>query len=1119
MKKNRLIRFPGLLKRYKKNLMIMKWCIAFICLFTLNLSANVYSQKNIVSLDLSDVSVEQFVKAVKQQTSLKFMYNSSLIRQAGKISVKVENKELKDVLSMVLGKVNLEYEFFNNVILIRQKGEGKSEQQKKKVVNGTVKDEHGVTLPGVSVLIKGESVGVATDINGKYSITIPENKKEVVFAFSFVGMVPVEVRYTGQDSINVVLKEDVEKIDEVVVNGYFTRKKESYTGVSTTFSGNDLRKVSTGNILNTLSMLDPSFTKVVNNEMGSDPNTIPNFEIRGSSSLKADFDGNPNMPTFIMDGFEVSAEKVFDLDPTRVRFITILKDAAATAIYGSRAANGVVVIETEAPKPGKLQLSYNGSMNFEVADLSDYNLMNAEEKLEYEVRAGLYDKEDRPDWTDDTFDAYNQKLKLVKQGNDVDWLAIPVRELGVGHKHSIIAEGGNESFRYALDLSYSNKIGVMKGSKRETYGGGIRLQYNLKKLKFTDYASFDHVKSVNSPYGNFSAYQYYNPYYNPYDENGNVKKMLYEYSYYDRGFQTKKMYNELYNAVLPSKDQSTSNRFLNNFAIEYDIIQGLKLKANLSLSVDNGRTDVYKPYENTEFIDKEKKGSYSQGQYEDFSYDVNIILTYFKTFKKHVLNAGFIYNLRETNHDQTDVYALGFPNANMDHISMGAGFKEGDKPGGAYDVTRLVGFVGNLGYTYDERFLLDFSVRSDGSSLYGSNNRWGTFWSLGLGYNLHHEKFMERLTFINLLKIRGSIGTTGGQNFNPYQSMAMYSYNDDRIGAISYSGYIGAILKAFGNKNLRWQKVEKQNVGLDFELFDRRLTGSFNVYNDISKDVLIDVTLAPSLGFSSYKENLGEVKNSGVELTLKGTVIRDREREIYWDIMYNLAHNKNKVTKINQALTAFNDKQDAEVKNKPVIRYKEGLSQNTIWANESLGIDPATGEEIFLDMNGNKVNEWDAANYKPFGSTDPKIYGTIGTMFTYKKWELNAHLYYKYGGYIYNSTLVDKVENVNPNENGDKRILYDRWNKEGDVAKFKKVSDVSVTNPTSRFIEKENYIQLQSLSIGYDFSCDKLREIGIQRLKLSAIGNDIFTSSTVKMERGTSYPFARTFSLSAQLTF
>ena len=170
-------------------------------------------------------------------------------------------------------------------------------------------------------------------------------------------------------------------------------------------------------------------------------------------------------------------------------------------------------------------------------------------------------------------------------------------------------------------------------------------------------------------------------------------------------------------------------------------------------------------------------------------------------------------------------------------------------------------------------------------------------------------------------------------------------------------------------------------------------------------------------------------------------------------------------------------------------------------------------------MNGNKVNEWSTANYKPFGSTDPKVYGTIGTMFVYKKWELNAHLYYKYGGYLYNSTLVDKVENVNPNENGDKRILYDRWNTPGDMAKFKKVSDVSETKPTSRFVEKENYIQLQSLSLGYDFSNDKLRKVGIQRLKVSAIGNDIFKSSTVKMERGTSYPYARTFSLSAQITF
>ena len=273
--------------------------------------------------------------------------------------------------------------------------------------------------------------------------------------------------------------------------------------------------------------------------------------------------------------------------------------------------------------------------------------------------------------------------------------------------------------------------------------------------------------------------------------------------------------------------------------------------------------------------------------------------------------------------------------------------------------------------------------------------------------------------------------------------------------------------------------MKNVNIGLDFELLKSRITGSFNLYQDISKDVLVDVSIAPSLGFDSYKDNLGEVENSGIELSLKGTLINDYEQNIKWDVLFNLAHNKNKVTKINKALTAFNEQQDSKVKNKPTIRYQEGLSQNTIWVNESLGIDPATGEEIFLDKDNNKVNKWSAANYKPWGSTNPKIYGTIGTMFIWKNWELNAYLYYKYGGYLYNQTLVDKVENVNPNENGDERILYDRWNKPGDIAKFKKVSDVSVTNPTSRFVEKENYIQLQSISLSYDFYGERLKKWGV----------------------------------------
>ena len=1114
-------------KRMKMNLCYRERCrkMAICCsqllllllVFNLNLSAKVSTQHQRLSLDVKNVTFEEFITVVKKHCDVGFIYDYNGLKNIRNITLRADDEELTSVLRRALDGTGYYAEIERNTIIVRKYPVPQTVKQGGKVV-GEVLDEDGYPLPGVTIVIKGTGIGTVTNEKGRFEMELSEPVGKTL-VFTFVGMEVQEVKLKNTEPLKIILKTKVAEMDEVVVNGYFARKKESYTGVAKTFSGEELRSISTGNVLNSLTILDPSFAKVANNEMGSDPNTIGNFEIRGSGSLKTEYGGNPNMPTFIVDGFEVSAQKVFDLDPNRIQFITILKDAAATAIYGSRAANGVVVIETKLPKTGQLQLAYYGSVNFELADLSDYNLMNAAEKLEYEVRSGLYPKEARPEWTDDKLLEYNEKLKLVKAGNDVDWLSIPVRELGIGHKHSVMAEGGTGTFRYALDLFYSNKIGVMKGSKRDNYGGGVRLQYNLKKLKFINYTSFDHLKSVNSPYGSFSSYLCYNPYYNPYDEDGNVKKVLYQYTYYDYGFHTRTMYNELYNATLPSKNQTTGNHFLNNFSIEYDIIQGLKLKANLSIGVDNSKTDAYTSYENTAFIKKEKKGSYSQTLANDFSYDINVILSYFKSYRKHFLNAGLVYNLRESNSDATSIYAIGFPNANMDHVSMGAGYSEGAKPGGSYDITRLIGFVGNLNYTYDNRFLLDFSIRSDGSSLYGSHNRWGTFWSAGIGYNLHNEKFLQNSYVINQLKLRVSVGTTGGQNFNPYQSMAMYSYNDGRINTISYSGYIGAILKAFGNKNLKWQKVEKQNVGIDFEFLDRKLTGSFNLYSDISKDVLIDVTIAPSLGFDSYKENLGKVKNSGVELSLKGTLVRNTEKRINWDLIFNLAHNKNKVVKISNALTAFNDRQDAAVKNKPTIRYQEGLPQNTIWANESLGIDPATGEEIFLDMEGNKVNEWSSANYKPFGTTDPKIFGTIGTLFMFRNWELNAYLYYKYGGYIYNSTLVDKVENVNPNENGDKRILYDRWNKPGDIAKFKKVSDISETKPTSRFIEKENYIQLQSLSLSYDFSGDKLRSWGIQRLKLSAIGNDIFTASTVRMERGISYPFARTFSLSAQITF
>lgn len=417
MKKNKLLRYlsdkvPG--KFMKKMKITLLLCL--LCVLQLN-AAQLLSAQAKVTLDMQNVPLENLFIELKKQTGSVFVFGDSEVDKHQLVSVIAENKELKDVLNDLLPQIELGYKIMEDYVVVFKQSV-KDEPQGIRL-RGIVTDKDKQPLPGVTILIKGSTTGVITNEKGEYEIIIPDIKN-ITLSFSFIGMKTLEVKYSGQKDLNIVLENNVEEMDEVVVNGYFTRKKESFTGVSKTFSGEELRTISTGNVLNTLSVLDPSFTKITNNEMGSDPNTIPDFEIRGSSSLKSEYEGNPNMPTFIMDGFEVSAQKVFDLDPSRIRFITILKDAAATAIYGSRAANGVVVIETVVPKAGTLQLSYNGSVNFEVADLSDYDLMNAEEKLEYELRSGLYKPSSRPGWTDDNLNEYNQKLKLVKEGNDVN---------------------------------------------------------------------------------------------------------------------------------------------------------------------------------------------------------------------------------------------------------------------------------------------------------------------------------------------------------------------------------------------------------------------------------------------------------------------------------------------------------------------------------------------------------------------------------------------------------------------------------------------------------------------------------------------------------------------------
>lgn len=1105
-------------QRLRKILCFMTLKILIFLSALTSVSAMGYSQEKRLDIFFSDGTVEQVLDYLNRQTDYELVYRKEILENARVKDLKMQSALLPEILDKVLRGNGFDYEIVDRVVVIKKV----QEQQPKEVrISGKVTDTNKQPLPGVTVTV-GKGIGTVTDTEGKYAFTLPA-MENMILTFSFVGMKTQQVMWKGENVINVVLDEDVTTLEDVVVTGIFQKPKSHFTGAANTFKKEDLQQVSSQNLLSTLSALDPSFKLMDNIAAGSNPNVLPDFQIRGSSSisgLEEEYRDNPNEPTFILDGFEVSMEKIFDLDPERVESITILKDAAATAIYGSRAANGVVVVETKALSMGELKVSYNFTLDMDAADLGVYHLLNAEEKLRYEQLAGLY-RHNNVEIQEKYLKKYNDRLEMVQKGVNTDWMALPLRDLGVGHRHSLLLEGGDSRFRYGLSLNYNNKIGAMKGSKRSTLGVGIKLQYNYKNLKFLNNLTFESMRSEDSPYGSFREYVRMNPYYYPWDDKGNVLQVLYE---------PDNVLNPLYNATLNTKSGRKYDELVNNFSVEWKIIDNLRLTAKLSLNRHTEITDDFKPGDHTDFYKKETKGSYVKGTLESSYYEGNATMSYSKHLGKHLIVANAGFNVKERKSDSYRVKATGFPNDKMGHIGMGTSYEENGKPSGSESVSRMMGFIGNMNYGYDDRYLLDASFRFDGSSQFGADKRWGSFWSVGVGWNIHKEVFLKDSPVVSLLKLRGSIGYTGSQKFNPYQALMTFRYLD-----FAYGDYTGAELMAMGNDALRWQRTDKRNVGLDFEFFKGRIGGSLNYYNEYSKDVLTDITLAPSLGFDSYKENLGEVKNTGYELSLKFTVIKKPERGLVWNLSASAIHNENELMKINNALTAYNDKVNEEFGQdnvegetetekqerltNPKVKFQEGQSMNMIWCVRSLGIDPATGNEVFLDRNGQKTDVYNPADQIAFAVKDPKLEGNVGTNLSYKGFQLNAYFNWRFGGYIYNQTLVDRVENVNPNYNVDSRVLYDRWKKAGDVARFKSISNRTTTKPTSRFVEKENVFACKSINLSYNFSRERLRRMGLERLKLTFYANDLFRLSTVKQERGLDYPFARNYSLGLQVTF
>ncbi|MGJ1197171.1 SusC/RagA family TonB-linked outer membrane protein [Sphingobacterium spiritivorum] len=1111
--------------------------------FFIQISTATYAQR--ISMHKTNVPLSQIFKEIGKQTGYDFVYSTELMKQSKNVSVNVSKASLKETLDACFVRQPIDYEIDDNSIIIKVRASAdkpvSAAASAQATITGWVTDENNKPVPGVTVRYANSKITAITDFAGRYSIRIPDSNEELVF--SHIGYHSYKVKPGNQNVIVVVLKQTTGELDAVVVTGLFSRPAENFSGVATKVSGEELRKVNSMNILEALKIFDPAVRMPDNIQQGSNPNVLPQISLRGTNNFPAQPTGagvpasgadfmssyisNPSMPLFILDGFEVSLQKIYDLDINRVANITILKDAVGTSAYGSRAANGVIVIETILPQSGKLQLSYTTTLQVTGPDLNSYRLLNAADKLELEVAAGLY-KSNYPDDQLYYDKLYAKRRAEVLKGVDTYWLYQPL-QTGIGNKQSLFIEGGDDYIRYGANLGYTTNRGVMKGSARRNIEGGMLLSYRKKKILVRNQLNISSNRADNSPWGNFAAYSPLNQYWSPYDENGKIKKKLdealapgaYRYTTYT---------NPMYNATLGTTDYSKYLSFNNNTMVELRLDNGLRLTGKFGINNQKDQSDVFLPADHTVFAsitdynspEYFRRGSYSKTNGNFMVYDGALTLDYNRAFKKHLFFGTLGTSMAEQNSQSLGIDVIGFPNARLDEAFLGNSYSTETRPGGQNNISRRVSAFTSLNYTYDRRYLADFSFNVDGSTQFGARNRFAPFWATGLGWNLHEEKFMSGLStgVINRLKLRAGIGSTGSQQFPPFMGISTYRYSTTQ----DYLGMLGASLMGYGNESLKWQQTLKRNVGADVSLANDRITLRLDAYIETTNDLVLDINTPPSLGVDSYKENVGKLQNKGIEANLNVFILRDSKRSIFWSVFINGIHNRNRILEISNALKKINQQNDellnpnkSSKQTRPRLRFEEGQSVNAIWAVQSAGIDPSNGQEIFIKRNGELTYIWSAEDKVIVGDALPKLRGNLGTNFNFKGLQLGIYFSYQTGGKLYNQTLADRLENANLLNNVDERVLLGRWKQPGDNTFFKGLADLdgfpftTPTNVTSRFVQRDNFLDLESLSLGYLLPNRITAGWGLKNTRISFQTNNLFRLATIQAERGLNYPFARTF--------
>ena len=1060
-------------------------------------SSFVMAQDQKLSLNFKNETLVEVFKKLEAASDYRFVVDCDASKY--RVTGNLKNESFFTVLNYALSGTPLGYSVSGKQITVIEKAVmGQGNRVSGVVVSAT----DGEPLVGAQVRLEGTKVAAVTDVDGAFSLNVAPQRGQKVIV-SYIGM--KQATQTAAANMRIALQSDEQVLSDVVVNGFFTRKKQTFTGAARSMSGDEILSVSPNNLMQTLASLDPALNITQNNASGSNPNVVPDLVIRSTTSLATNNEVGLNAPLIVIDGVEQTLTALYDLDINDIERVDILKDASATALYGENAANGVIVIERKRVTQSPLRIRYTLTPQISFADLSSYDVCNAAQKLELERLAGLYKSN-----TGGLDQSYYDKLALVSSGVDTDWKSKPIRN-SFSHDHSLSLSGRGSGLDYNIKANYSATNGVMKDDGRNRYGMDVYLSYTaVKDLVLTLRASHQQVDVNNSKYGNFSDYLLANPYDSPYDEKGNLRSKL----SYD-------MNNPLYEASLSSFSKSQTRTQLISLDARYNILPNFYVTAQASYSTAKGTADVFLSPESNNYATVttlSQKGKYELTNNSSDEWSTKVVANYIHSFDKEgtmlTLNLGG--EAKHADSHSSTLIGTGFLSDAMADMAYATAYPSYGGPTGSQDVSASCGAFLAANFMWKNRYVVDGSYRVSGSSKFGSNHRYAPFWSVGLGYNVHNEEWVKKLGWVNTFRLRGSYGYTGSVKFNPYQAVTTYQYTTDFL---AYTG-VGAIPMGMANPDLKWQTTKKFNVGLTSSFLGDRLNVNLDFYKEKTSDMLIDMSLPPSSGASTVKSNLGSQDSNGIEFSVWGKIIKTKDWE--WNLSVNGLHTKTTINNISDALKRRNEENAANnISASPLVQYREGESPTAIYAVRSAGIDPATGKEIFIKQDGSYTYVYDAKDQVACGDVNPTLQGTFSTQLKYQRFSMSMYFSYRFGGEMYNSTRAAKVENINPRYNADVRAFTERWQQAGDVVPYLNISLTGGNsyNYTDRFVEKDNELWLSSLYFQYDVPLSILQRFHLQKLYVGLGTEDLFRLTSAKYERGTSYPYSRSVNMSLSVTF